>query len=49
MRRVAALRDIVVALNGGTDLGPTLDSAAELQMRVIGAGDPTWRYDNPRW
>jgi hypothetical protein len=47
--RVVALRDIVIALNGGADVGPALDVAAVLQMRVIGAADPTWNRANPRW
>jgi hypothetical protein len=48
--RVVALRQFVIALNGGgTHLDSTVDSVAALEMRVIGAGDATWNAANPRW
>jgi hypothetical protein len=46
---VVTLRESVPGLNDGTDAGSVVDFFAPMQMRVIGANDPTWKRDNPNW
>ena len=48
-KNVIALRETVIALTGDPDINPTLDMLAAVQVRVIGAGDSTWKGDNPNW
>ena len=43
------LRETVMALTGDPNLNSTLDMLAAVQVRVIGAKDPTWKGDNPNW
>ena len=46
---VIELREMVIALTGDPDPNSTLDMLAAVQVRVIGAKDPTWKGDNPNW
>lgn len=46
---VVALRESVPGLDDGTDAGSVVDFFAPMQMREIGANDPTWKRDNPNW
>jgi hypothetical protein len=48
-KEVIALREAVPGLNDGNDVGSVVDFFAPMQMRVIGANDPTWKRDNPNW
>jgi len=48
-KEVIALRESVPGLNDGNDAGSVVDFFAPMQMRVIGANDPTWKRDNPNW
>jgi hypothetical protein len=49
-KEVIALRDWIIALNGGdSDIDPTVNIFAALQMRVIGGSDETWKRGNPNW
>src|ERR1700679_401729 len=48
-KEVVALREAVPGLNDGTDAGSVVDFFAPMQLRVIGANDPTWKRDNPNW
>ena len=48
-REVTELRETVMALTGDPNLNSTLDMLAAVQVRVIGAKDPTWKADNPNW
>jgi hypothetical protein len=48
-KEVIALREAVPGLNDGMDAGSVFDFFAPMQMRVIGANDPTWKRDNPNW
>jgi hypothetical protein len=48
-KEVVALREAVPGMNDATDVNSLLDLFAPLQMRVIGANDPTWKRDNPNW
>lgn len=43
------LRNIVMVLNGGSDMDASLDMFTVLQMRIIGANDDTWKRDDPNW
>jgi hypothetical protein len=46
---VVSLREFVPGLNDGNEAGSVVDFFAPMQMRVIGANDPTWKRDNPNW
>jgi hypothetical protein len=46
---VVALRETVIALTGESDLKSAIDSFAIMQVRLIGAKDPTWGKDNANW
>ena len=46
---VTELRETVMALTGDPNLNSTLDMLAAVQVRVIGAKDPTWKGDNSNW
>jgi hypothetical protein len=48
-QEVIELRETVMALTGDPNLNSTLDMLAAVQVRVIGAKDPTWKGDNPNW
>jgi hypothetical protein len=47
--KIVALREAVPGMNDATDADSVADLFAPMQMRVIGAGDDTWKRGNPNW